>query len=237
MEFNEHGLQFGTTEWPECFELGSIVSLISLAREHPGHSGENHLTGNLTSNFASLALNEEQPTDYHFRKDNLPTKDHLNGLNPMLTAGIHSALTSISSTAYCMKNKSNLFGKPASNDGDIPTKSATKSTTMCTEKYEPHLVDQYWNYTMQICKHEQLVKRKFNFETYDQLENNCLSFVFFFFKLLDLEPFKELQNKTAFCERLIKPRLSELFKIIEFDRSDSSGYLVVRNDFKPATLS
>ena len=250
MEFNEHGLQFGKSEWSECFELGSISALISLVEKNPvgGRSGgpiSRSDEKDLTGNFTGLTLADKRPAELVHERggaDSL-TKDRLTGL-PTATGGRRIGLRDFSPTSktvdsgksgWRLSDSSNLFGEPASESAS--SNAPDDSPTDCTKRsaYDRRLIGQYWNYTMKICQCDQLVKRKFNFETYDQLENNCLDFVFFFFKLLDLEPFEELPDKRAFCERLVKPRLSELFKIIEFDRSDQSGYLVVRNDFKPAT--
>lgn len=279
IEFNEHGLQFGTTEWSGCFELASIDALISdisdpSVRMPPGRSVSDCPIGNrsdddyLTKNFTSLTLDDKGSTaEQYVRRANLQTKDRLTGFpatgsslatssNKKTTKIIikttkktnettNMSIDSAKKLSDCSPvDGSNFFGRPASErnkkSGDEPddmwTSEAHGKTANWTESSacKARLIADYWDYTMQICQHDQLVKRKFNVETYDELENNCLSFVCFFFKLLDLEPCKELANKTAFCERLVKPRLSELFKIIEFDRSGSSGYLAIRNDFKPS---
>ena len=85
----------------------------------------------------------------------------------------------------------------------------------------------YWNYTIEICKQDKLISKKFNSQTYDQFGNNCLDFILFFFKLLDLDEFKNVVTKTELCELLIKSKINELFKIIELDRCDSNRFLIL----------
>lgn len=253
VEFNENGLQFGTTEWLGCFQLTSIDALISdcddrSGSKHPGQGPVNDVSDclnrsnddHLIRNFTSLTLAEKGSTaDPHANSVNSQTKDRLTGFEATGSSFAISSKETINeatietTTKTINKATAETTNKTINKTIDKMTWTPPEQTEKPAESsaYQAHLLADYWDYTLAICQRDQLVQRTFNAKTYSESENNCLSFVCFFFKLLDLEQFKELTNKTAFCERLVKPRLSELFKIIEFGRSDSSGYLPVRADF------
>lgn len=112
-----------------------------------------------------------------------------------------------------------LISRDSSFDDEIKASNAKmdrQDNKLLSNAEDKQTLANYWNYTIEIVKYDDLIMKKFNSSTYDQVKNNCLDFIFFFFCLLDLDQLRHLDNKFKFCEQIIQPKLTKLFKLIEF---------------------
>lgn len=242
IEFNENGLKFGINEWSECFKLASIDSLIKnyLIKQSSSYSRTDLIdvsTDVCTDGLTGVSTEVLTDVSTDVLTDNLT--DNLKNDNSLTDTSLNRNLSTNCSideqkiTKDFLRNEDKIKRFQIDN---LVNFSKTKQTDNCSSNLinlsiksdkQIDLISQYWNYTIEICKRDELISTKFNSHTYDEIENNCLDFIFFFFKLLNLEQFKRIKNKIEFCELIIKPRLIELFKLIEFDRCNSRKYLVL----------
>lgn len=264
IEFNENGLQFGTSVWSECFKLGSIQSLVEdYSIERHNLKGDHKSTddcqtkGSLsthqdachsTNSSSSINLFNKSPstnctstnctltnctsTNCTLTNCTLTNCTSTNSLTNSSTNSSINSLTNSLTTNHLIKNflldNSSANDNPSSDDCSTNSTKRSKTTRTSNKSEDTNQLVEYWNYTIAIVRADRLIGQKFNSRTYDQLRNNCLDFVFFFFGLLDLDPFTKLNSKIEFCDAFIKPRLVELFRIIEFSRECSSNqYLVI----------